>query len=61
MASSLAAVLGKLLAMVFVTHHSDALAPEQCHLFQPTGTIKAQNQAKPSKTKDTHLFEPAIA
>jgi len=44
MASSLAAVPGKLLAVLFVTHHSDALAPEQCHLFQPTGTIKAQSQ-----------------
>ncbi|MFQ2108550.1 hypothetical protein [Aeromonas rivipollensis] len=58
MASSLAAVLGKLLAMVFVTHHSDALAPEQCHLFQPTGTIKAQNQAKPSKTKQNQGHPP---
>jgi len=40
MASSLAAVPGKLLAVVFVTHHSDALSPKQRHLFQPTGTIK---------------------
>ncbi|MBP4030645.1 hypothetical protein [Aeromonas sp. PrichA-15] len=35
MTSSLATVPGKLLTMLFVTHHSDTLAPKQRHLLEP--------------------------
>ena len=42
MASSLTTVPGKLLAMVSVTHHSDALAPKQRHLLQPANLIQPQ-------------------
>ncbi|WP_204806248.1 hypothetical protein, partial [Aeromonas salmonicida] len=34
--------LGELPTMRLVSHNSDPLSPKQCHLFQPSGTIKAQ-------------------
>ena len=42
MASPLATVVGELLAMIPVPHHSDPLSPKQHHLFQPAGAIKTQ-------------------
>ena len=42
MASPLATVVGKLLALISVSHNSNPLSPEQRHLFQPANTIKTQ-------------------
>ncbi len=42
MASPLATVAGKLLALISVSHHSDPLSPKERHLFQPANTIKTQ-------------------
>lgn len=42
MTSLLTTVVGELPAMRLVSHNSDPLSPKQCHLFQPSGTIKAQ-------------------
>ncbi|MBL0654143.1 hypothetical protein JD524_05840 [Aeromonas caviae] len=46
MTPSLATVPGKLLTMLFVTHHSDTLAPKQRHLLAPY--------------QDSHLLEKAF-
>jgi hypothetical protein len=50
MASPLATVAGKLLALISVSYHSDPLSPEQRHLFQPAGAIKTQPFQDGSKT-----------
>jgi hypothetical protein len=39
MTPSLATVPGKLLTMLFVTHHSDTLAPKQRHLLEPAHLV----------------------
>ena len=49
MTSTLAAVPGKQLAMLSVTHHSDALAPKQRHLLQPANLIQPQPSQDGSK------------
>lgn len=42
MTPSLATVPSKLLTMLFVTHHSDALAPKQRHLLEPAHLVHPQ-------------------
>ena len=46
MTPSLATVPGKLLTMLFVTHHSDTLAPKQRHLLEPAHLVQLRIPAK---------------
>ena len=50
MTPSLATVPGKLLTMLFVTHHSDALAPKQRHLLEPAHLVHPQPRQDGGKT-----------